>query len=126
VVISLIPVALTSAAQLAIDPDNPPAQVKWMLRDMAPHVLVSQGSLPARLGDHGKGRETMLVDEETTGRRFVSGHAPAPCVPGGPGTAACLVYSSGPAGDPRAWLIPRRSLLSRLAWLQRRFRNART
>lgn len=117
-VLSLVAAALSGSAQLAIDPDDPPIRVRRILADARPRVLVTQASLLAQVADGPAGYEVVLVADSPTGAR------PRLAVPGSPDDTAYFVYTSGSTGEPKASMIPHRALLSRLAWLQRRYQLA--
>jgi amino acid adenylation domain-containing protein len=117
-VISLMAAALAGTTQLAIDPEDPPARVQRMLADATPQVLVTQSSLLPRLGEAVAGREIILVDRVPRERQEIQPTPGHPCDP------AYMVYTSGSTGEPKASLIPHSALLSRLRWLQSRYRLA--
>ncbi len=116
-VVWLVAAALTGATQLAIDPEDPGARVQRMLSDARPQVVVTQSTFLTR-ADGMAGHEIVLSDDGQ------DQPAEAGAVPGSPGEPAYMIYTSGSTGEPKASLISHRALLSRLDWLQRRYRLA--
>src|SRR6185369_11380981 len=76
-----------------LDPAFPAERLAWILGDLKPAVLLTEGALAGRIPWEGK---VLLVDEEPSsvpaGRSF-----PAP----EPGQAAYVIYTSGSTGRPK-------------------------
>ncbi|MGW7047823.1 amino acid adenylation domain-containing protein [Streptomyces avermitilis] len=50
-----------------------------------------------------------------------TGPAPGPQAHGGPGDLAYVIYTSGSTGRPKGVMVEHRSVVNRLAWMQRRY-----
>ncbi|MGW5229305.1 amino acid adenylation domain-containing protein [Nocardia niigatensis] len=102
-------VLAAGAAYVPVDPRLPPARLTTILSDCGARFAVGHpGLVPATPGveliDCGSGDSAPAV--ETTVR---------------PTDLAYMIYTSGSTGTPKGAMIEHRSVVNRLAWMQRRY-----
>jgi len=94
---ALLGVLRAGGVYAPLDPAFPAERLAWILGDLKPAVLLTEGALAGRIPWEGK---VLLVDEEPSsvpaGRSF-----PAP----EPGQAAYVIYTSGSTGRPKGVLV---------------------
>ena len=106
-VIAMLAILKTGCAYVPLDPDYPPARLKFMLEDSAAGVLITQTSLmehlPAQPG------HTLCLDRAWPDiRRADPANLPAR------GTADDLIYviyTSGSTGEPKGVAVPHRGVV---------------
>lgn len=106
-VVAQVAVLFAGAAHVAIDPDDPPQRLGYLLDDSRPSIVLCSERLRDRL--------PKTVRTLVRGSR-VEGPADLPIAAADDG--AYLIYTSGSTGAPKASLITHRALVSRLRWLQ--------
>ncbi|WP_431914100.1 amino acid adenylation domain-containing protein [Micromonospora carbonacea] len=100
-------------AYVAVEPDHPPARLRHLLTDSGARVLVVTGDTPPPPVDPGVAvcHLKAMTDRPT-----------APLEPVADGAdLAYVCYTSGSTGRPKGVLIEHRSVVNRLAWMQRRY-----
>ncbi|WP_462202505.1 non-ribosomal peptide synthetase, partial [Frankia sp. CcWB3] len=122
-VVALAGAARAGAAYLPIDPDYPADRIAFMIEDAAPSVLVTTGSLAARLRV-APGTRLVLIDEaEPEAEPEPEPEAGAAAVPAAgswpPAVDAdspvYVIYTSGSTGRPKGVLVGHRSLANFLS-----------
>ncbi|GIJ24082.1 non-ribosomal peptide synthetase [Micromonospora lutea] len=105
-------------AYVPIDPDHPPARIRYLLADSGAKVLLTSGTQAAST------RGDLDAVSGLTVRRL-DALATYPSVPveplARPDDLAYVIYTSGSTGDPKGVMIEHRSVVNRLAWMQRQY-----
>jgi D-alanine--poly(phosphoribitol) ligase subunit 1 len=106
-------------AYLPISPDNPARRVAHLLRDSGTDVLLTQAKFLDRCAELEIGPALRVVNLET-GEIY---RQPAGNLPllNGPTDPVYVIYTSGSTGTPKGVVIEHRSLVNRLAWMQRAY-----
>ncbi|MFI7549301.1 amino acid adenylation domain-containing protein [Micromonospora sediminimaris] len=103
-------------AYVPVDPDHPPARIRYLLADSGAKVLLTCGAQPASQGggpDAVPGLTVRCLDALTT-------YPSDPVAPSArPTDLAYVIYTSGSTGDPKGVMVEHRSVVNRLAWMQR-------
>jgi len=104
-------------AYVPIDPDQPPARIRRLLVDSGAKVLLTTAHAERERGDHDvvAGLTVRHLDALTT----------CPSDPVGPLARATdlayVIYTSGSTGEPKGVMVEHRSVVNRLAWMQRQY-----
>ncbi|MVO88580.1 amino acid adenylation domain-containing protein [Streptomyces sp. p1417] len=118
--VAVLGVLKAGAAYVPVDPGHPPARIAFVLRDSrAEAVLVGPGS---PVVDGMGPAEVLRVDELL--RSEEAPHAPAAVPPESCATSrdlAYVIYTSGSTGTPKGVMVEHRSVVNRLAWMQRAY-----
>jgi amino acid adenylation domain-containing protein len=110
-VIAPLAVLKAGGCYLPLDPDYPPARLRWMLEDSGATVIVAGGPLPEDLAVPGA--EIVRLDHEAEPLAAEDPRALALPVDGE--RLAYLLYTSGSTGKPKGVEIPHRALVNFLA-----------
>ncbi|MFI6553989.1 non-ribosomal peptide synthase/polyketide synthase [Streptomyces griseus] len=118
-VVAVLAVAMTGAAYLPLDPEQPAERLEFMLGDAAPALLLATsataGQLPATEVP------VLLLDApETVAARAAADPAPIDDAdrtgPLRPEHPAYVIYTSGSTGRPKGVVVPHAALNAYLAW----------
>ncbi|MFY1634920.1 amino acid adenylation domain-containing protein [Solwaraspora sp. WMMB335] len=105
-------------AYVPLDPDHPPARIRYLLADSGAKVLLTTVAQPTPQGgdrDAVAGLTVRHLDTLATGPSD-------PVEPlAGAGDLAYVIYTSGSTGAPKGVMVEHRSVVNRLAWMQRRY-----
>ncbi|MDI3422645.1 amino acid adenylation domain-containing protein [Streptomyces luteolus] len=105
------------AAYVPVDPGYPAARIRLLLADSGAKVTLTGPGTP-QLPD---GLDTLVRPVDA----LLAGTQPAPKGPPdtatGPRNLAYVVYTSGSTGRPKGVMVEHRSVVNRLAWMQRRY-----
>ena len=112
-IVALLGILKAGGAFLPIDTNLPPDRIRYMLRDCAARVLVTDGPLAPAPADHG----CRIVDLTALADDAAPALAPQRPIDGA--TLAYVIYTSGSTGAPKGVMIDHRSL----ALHSRRFRD---
>jgi amino acid adenylation domain-containing protein len=104
-VIATLAVLKAGGACLPLDPANPPERLARMLADARPVVLFADRRPPADRGEI----PVIRLDRPGSWGELAAGGEDLPPAPPGDGLA-CLIYTSGPGGDPEGVAIPHAAL----------------
>jgi amino acid adenylation domain-containing protein len=106
-------------AYLPISPDNPARRVAHLLRDSGANVLLTQAKFLDRCAEVDLGPAVRIVNLEAEEiYRQPTDNLPLFNEPGDP---VYVIYTSGSTGTPKGVVIEHRSLVNRLAWMQRAY-----
>ncbi|WBB82445.1 amino acid adenylation domain-containing protein [Micromonospora sp. WMMD882] len=116
-------------AYVPVDPDNPPARIRYLLADSGAKVLLTSGTrlAPEVLTGASRGRtgtgDRDAVPGPTVRCLDTLGAWPTdPVAPLARATdLAYVIYTSGSTGRPKGVMVEHRSVVNRLAWMQRRY-----
>ncbi|MFF2044407.1 amino acid adenylation domain-containing protein [Kitasatospora sp. NPDC058170] len=111
---ALLGVLKSGGAYVPVDPGYPQERIAFLLADSrAKAVLVDRSSVgapPVPEGTRVLGIDELLHGPDT---------APEPLA--GAGDLAYVIYTSGSTGKPKGAMVEHRSVVNRLAWMQRRY-----
>ncbi|CAA9346511.1 MAG: Polyketide synthase modules and related proteins, partial [uncultured Gemmatimonadetes bacterium] len=110
-VAGLLGVLKAGAAYVPLDPTHPDDRLRYVLRDSAPAVLLTQSSLAERFGDAG----VPLVD--LLAPAWEDGPAAEPVRPAS-ADPAYVIYTSGSTGMPKGVIVEHRQVVNFL-WSMR-------
>ncbi|MFD3534691.1 amino acid adenylation domain-containing protein [Streptomyces sp. NPDC058664] len=110
-VVALLAVMRAGGAYVPIDPGYPAGRIEHILRDSAPRLLITTGTLAGLAGDGGP--ETLILDATET-QALLSDESAAP-EPGAlphplPQHPAYVIYTSGSTGLPKGVVVEQRSI----------------
>ncbi|MFI9328903.1 amino acid adenylation domain-containing protein [Kitasatospora sp. NPDC052868] len=111
---ALLGVLKSGGAYVPVDPGYPQERIAFLLADSrAKAVLVDRSSVGAP--PVPEGTRVLAVDE------LLHGPDTAPEPLSGAGDLAYVIYTSGSTGRPKGAMVEHRSVVNRLAWMQRRY-----
>ena len=106
-VVAMLAILKSGAAYVPLDPDYPAARLAYMLADAKVDLVVADAPMDGVL--------TVCVDD-------ASGCSDSnPVIPANPESVACAIYTSGSTGEPKAVLMPHRSIVNRMHWMRTGF-----
>ncbi|MEX5711744.1 amino acid adenylation domain-containing protein [Parafrankia sp. FMc6] len=114
-VVAVYAVAKSGAAYVPLDPDLPPARLRFMLEETRPLLVVVDGPSRARVED-GPWRVVRTDSDEWT---TMPSHDLA--VGGSGRHLVHLLYTSGSTGRPKAVAYPVEGAIADVLWLQRTY-----
>ncbi|MGC4894865.1 amino acid adenylation domain-containing protein [Micromonospora sp. DT31] len=109
-VAALVAVARTGAAFLPVDIDYPAERIAFMLADAAPALLITDGAAADRLPAGGPPRLRLDQLPPPDGAQH-----PLPPRSAHPAELACVLYTSGSTGQPKAVMVTRGGLANMAA-----------
>ncbi|MBF6327248.1 amino acid adenylation domain-containing protein [Nocardia transvalensis] len=107
---AVLGVLRAGAAYVPVDPGYPADRIRFLLEDSGARIALSQRGFPLPPGPH-----VLYVDELPDG----IGTRPQPKATDR--NLAYVIYTSGSTGRPKGVMVEHRSVINRLAWMQRRF-----
>lgn len=109
--VAMLGVLKAGAAYVPIDPGYPQERIQYMLADCAAKLVLTAGSPPAAavFANCPVLDVAALEGEPTT----------APRCPASSRSLAYVMYTSGSTGRPKGVMIEHRSVVNRLAWMQK-------
>lgn len=117
-VVGLLGVLKAGGAYLPLDPGYPQERLAFMLRDVAPPVVLTQSGLT---GKHGFAEAKVLcLDSEWS--KLAGEIATNPGIKLMPDNLAYCIYTSGSTGQPKGAGVPHQGILNRLQWMQEQYR----
>lgn len=104
----------TGGAYMLLDPTHPEDRLRAVLDDARPAVLVTTSAHAERLGwsSPASGAPCVRLDDPHDAREIAARPAHRPRVDAGPEDLACLMFTSGSSGRPKAVVAPHRALTS--------------
>nr|WP_157880143.1 non-ribosomal peptide synthetase [Streptomyces natalensis] len=105
--VALLAVLKSGGAYLPVDPEDTGARTQFVLSDARPRVIVTNEATSAVLP--GGDLPHLLITEEVHPE---DGHPDAAPCPARPDGLACLLYVSGPTGQPKGVALTHRNVLS--------------
>jgi amino acid adenylation domain-containing protein len=114
-VVGVLGALKAGGAYVPLDPGYPAERLRYMLRDSAPRVVLTQASIAAGEAGlfEGPGVEVLALDAPERRER------PATNPPRGelgPDHLAYVIYTSGSTGSPKGVMVPHRAVVNRLEW----------
>ncbi|MNM16555.1 Tyrocidine synthase 3 [compost metagenome] len=110
----ILAVLKAGGAYLPIDPSHPQERIRFILQDSGCTSVIVQERfahlIPDDLVKHNLDQPTWLKESS---ENFAAG--------GGPDDLAYIIYTSGSTGNPKGVMIEHKSVLNRLAWMQRKY-----
>jgi len=117
-VVGLLGILKAGGAYLPLDPSYPQDRLEFMLRDVAPPIVLTQAGLLER---HGFGSAKVLcLDSDWP--KLANEMATNPGVKLRPENLAYCIYTSGSTGQPKGAGVPHQGILNRLQWMQQQYR----
>ncbi len=114
-VVALLGIVRAGAAYLPVDVSFPRQRIALILGDAEVRCLLTQGVFaPDWIGEY----VVLCLDDPHLRLRA---REAGPCTTAGPRNLAYVIYTSGSTGSPKGCMIEHRSIVNRLAWMQRRF-----
>jgi len=117
-VVGLLGILKAGGAYLPLDPSYPQDRLEFMLRDVAPPVVLTQAGLLERLG-FGSAK-VLCLDSDWP--KLANEIATNPGVKLRPENLAYCIYTSGSTGQPKGAGVPHQGILNRLQWMQQQYR----
>lgn len=109
--VGVLAVLLAGGAYVPVDPGYPAERIGYMLEDSGAHVVLTHAPHGSLLAE----TQTPVID--------LRAHRPetdAPVTPAAsPDDLAYVIYTSGSTGRPKGVMVEHRSVVNRLAWMQR-------
>ncbi|GAB3274764.1 non-ribosomal peptide synthetase [Kineosporia babensis] len=104
------------AAYVPIDPGYPAERIAYLLEDSAVRVVLTTAAHREVVA--GLDVATVLADEPAAGTQVPAGE-----LPGGLSSsdAAYVIYTSGSTGRPKGVVVEHRSVINRIAWMQKAY-----
>lgn len=116
-VVGLLAILKAGGAYVPFDPSYPSERLQYMLRDSAPHVLLTQERLRATLPPHIA--EVVSLDTDWGGIATFAGDNLVPSsLQLSPRNLAYVIYTSGSTGAPKGAMNDHRGVVNRLQWMQ--------
>jgi amino acid adenylation domain-containing protein len=112
-VVAILAVLKAGGAYLPIDPGYPEARIKHLLADSGARLVVAK----ARFAELAGAVHTVDVDDERSYAPDASRLESAASA----GDLAYVIYTSGSTGQPKGVMVEHRSVVNRLAWMQREY-----
>jgi len=112
-IVGLMGILKSGAAYLPLSPEGPAERTRYMLEDSGARILVCQDGAQDTATTFGG----EVVDLSDPGIRDGSTEDLPPA--GGSRDLAYVIYTSGSTGRPKGVMIEHRSVVNRLAWMQR-------
>jgi len=107
IVAAFLAVLRAGGVYAPLDPALPAERLAWILADLAPEVLLTDGALLPRIAWEGK----VLFPDAPEGEETVD----APLPPLAPEQGAYVIYTSGSTGRPKGVLVPHGALAAFVA-----------
>lgn len=104
-IVAMLGILKAGAAYLAIDPDYPAARMAFMLSDANAATTLVDAEAAAALAES----PTRLLRIDDPSLEAEPGTDPEPLA--GPDDLACLFYTSGSTGSPKAVMVPHRAIV---------------
>ncbi|GAA4185896.1 non-ribosomal peptide synthetase [Streptosporangium oxazolinicum] len=119
--VGILAVLKAGGAYVPIDPGYPAGRIALLLADCGARVVITSTDLPEPVS--GSGPRVRLVTDPAGG---TAGGTATPRTepPSPPVTSrdlAYAIYTSGSTGHPKGVMVEHRSVVNRLAWMQRRY-----
>ncbi len=112
-VVAILAVLKAGAGYLPVDPSYPAARIGYLLADSRAQLVLAQARFAELAGD------TRLLDLDAE-ESYAADSGPVE-PRGDAGDPAYLIYTSGTTGAPKGVLVEHRSVVNRLAWMQRAY-----
>ncbi len=106
-ILTIAAVLYSGGGYLPIDPDTPVERIRFMLRDSAPRVLITERRFGSALEDIPAGIQVVFLDDFAGGQ---FSEATAGPVTGGESSLAYVIYTSGSTGSPKGVEVTHRGL----------------
>jgi amino acid adenylation domain-containing protein len=112
--VAILAILKAGGAYVPVDPAYPVARVAYLLADSRVTIVLGQARHLAALPPGVAGLD---LDDEAT----YDGRVDAVRAGGGPTDLAYVIYTSGSTGQPKGVAVEHRSVVNRLAWMQRAY-----
>lgn len=110
VVSGLLAVLKSGGAYMLLDPTHPDERLRAALADARPTVLVTTTAQAARFDLTGGHTVCVRLDDPGDAQQIAACPAARPRVATGPDDPACVMFTSGSSGRPKAVMAPHRAL----------------
>ncbi|MEU6539777.1 amino acid adenylation domain-containing protein [Streptomyces sp. NPDC047000] len=116
----LLGVLKSGGAYVPVDPGHPAERVAFLLRDSRAKVVIVDDDTPADAPADAPAGLPAEVSVRRVGSLLTGSGAPVEPL-AGPRDLAYVIYTSGSTGRPKGVMVEHRSVVNRLAWMQRRY-----
>ncbi len=113
--IGVFGVLKSGAAYLPIDTEYPQDRIDFILADSGASVLITKNKYKRHIEFSG---EVICIDD---GEVYANLHKNNPPLIGNSSNLAYLIYTSGSTGKPKGVMIEHRSVVNRIAWMQKKY-----
>ncbi|WP_069170191.1 non-ribosomal peptide synthetase [Streptomyces griseus] len=113
-VVAMLAVLRAGAAYLPVDPQYPPARIRYMLDDARPVLLLTTTDVHAAL----PACDVPWLALDTPAARPGGPTGPFPHTPH-PADPAYVIHTSGSTGRPKGVVVPHAALANHMAWMAR-------
>jgi amino acid adenylation domain-containing protein len=118
-VVGLLAALKAGGCYVPLDPGYPAERLRYMLRDSAPAVLLTQGALRGQLDGILAGTDAPVLELDAPAPAWASRPETNPDGAGlTPGHLAYVIYTSGSTGRPKGVANEHRGVVNRLAWMR--------
>ncbi|MDF6018170.1 non-ribosomal peptide synthetase [Streptomyces sp. JH34] len=111
-VVAMLAVLRAGAAYLPVDPQYPPARIRYMLDDARPVLLLTTTDVRSALPDCDV--ECLVLDGPDAVPTGPTAHLPHTPHPQDP---AYVIHTSGSTGRPKGVVVPHSALAGHMAWM---------
>ncbi|CAL9674532.1 Dimodular nonribosomal peptide synthase (plasmid) [Streptomyces sp. enrichment culture] len=105
--VSLCAILKAGAAYLPLDPSYPDERIRFMIRDAAPELVITETTYDALTAEAAR---TEIPGEPSAERQPV------------PSNPAYVIYTSGSTGTPKGVVVTHAGIVNRLRWMQDEYR----
>ncbi|MFL6140042.1 MAG: amino acid adenylation domain-containing protein, partial [Frankiaceae bacterium] len=115
-VVAVLAVLKAGGAYLPLDPAYPSARIAQLIGDSRTRLVLARAAVARDLAP-GVGSAGVLDLDAAESYEPATGSLPAV----GPRDLAYVIYTSGSTGEPKGVMVEHRSVVNRLAWMQRAY-----
>ncbi len=113
--VGILGILKSGAAYLPIDPNAPPERIDYMIDNSALSVMLVQRDHKIKI------RSNVNVLDLNDEALFASMPSENPVLINTPHHLAYVIYTSGSTGQPKGVMIEHRSVMNRIAWMQKEY-----
>jgi iturin family lipopeptide synthetase A len=120
--VGILGILKAGGGYLPLNIKQPEEQIRYLIRDAAISILLTQRSLNAPYLSETAGEVIELDQLETTKEYTKFSHKPYKSdVPVTPENKSYIIYTSGSTGRPKGVVVDHRAVVNRLVWMQKKY-----